>query len=66
MRTSGGHHLLSIGCEGGAGDGGGSVACECRRGTASVSQVQTREVVAEVAVLSAKFEAAPPPSRSCK
>jgi hypothetical protein len=25
----GGHHLLSIGCEGGAGDGSGSVACEC-------------------------------------
>jgi hypothetical protein len=23
------HYLLSVGCEGGAGDGGGSVACEC-------------------------------------
>ena len=26
---SGGHHLLSVGCEGGSGDGDGSVACEC-------------------------------------
>ena len=25
----GADHLLSVGCEGGAGDGGGSVACEC-------------------------------------
>ena len=26
---SGGHHLLSVGCEGGDGDGDGSVACKC-------------------------------------
>jgi len=29
MQTAGGPHLLSVGYEGGAGDGGGSVACEC-------------------------------------
>ena len=44
---------------------GNGEASERAFATASILE-QSREVVVEVAALSAKFEAAPPPSRSCK
>jgi len=51
-----GNRLSFAGANEGGGSGGGGIECEVRSGTTSVSQLQMREVVTEVAALTVNIE----------